>query len=190
MLAGAFDVDDVTVEGKLGGLFSLVVSAPLSKASSLIASAAGSCSDAWSFDVGVPSWWVRSSLTCEAAVLDGLVGVWTMASVSISFLEGVGTAADADGVPGRSGSAGVMWELVRFRLALLAGRDEPSRSGSPVGFVKPGGTVGVERRLSLATWDSKPGGTGGVDFRDSAREMLCCRDGASGGKSASSVKSN
>lgn len=100
------------------------------------------------------------------------------------------------GVPGRRGSAGIICEAVRRRLALLEGRDvgrddEPSRSGSAVGLASPGGTVGVDRLLSFAIWPSKPGGMGGVDLRDSSSDtrdaILCCLEGPRGGKSESSA---
>lgn len=97
-----------------------------------------------------------------------------MSSSSLVCLrDGVGLA----GVPGRKGSAGSIWEAVLRRLALLEGRevgrdDDPSRSGRALGLVNPGGTVGVERRFSLASWPPKPGGIGGVEVRDSSNSDM------------------
>lgn len=75
-------------------------------------------------------------------------------------------------------------------LALLEGRDvgrerEPSRSGSAVGFDKPGGIEGVERRLSWLKCGSNPGGIGGVELRDSSSDT--CRVGGRNGGKFSSV---
>lgn len=72
-------------------------------------------------------------------------------SSKVPLREGVGRL----GVPGLSGSAGKICDVVRRRLVRLDGRevgrdDDPSRSGRAVGFDKPGGTVGVERLLSFA----------------------------------------
>lgn len=119
----------------------------------------------------------KSCFRCDDVVLDGLVGVSSGRAMSSSSLvclrDGVGLA----GVPGRKGSAGSIWEAVLRRLALLEGRevgrdDDPSRSGRALGLVNPGGTVGVERRFSLASWPPKPGGIGGVEVRDSSNSDM------------------
>lgn len=91
---------------------------------------------------------------------------------------------------GRSGSAGNIWEVCRLTLILLEGREvgreiEPSRSGSAVGFARPGGIDGVDRLLSRM-WPSNPGGMGGVERRDSSSDT-CLVGGRRGGKFSSVV---
>lgn len=112
-----------------------------------------------------------SSMSADEIVLDARLGVFNSA-----FDEG----PDTVGLEGSKGSAGVTVDAALFTLVLLDGRDEGRESsmssGNGVGRLSPGGTIGVERRLSLLICPSNPGGTGGVDLRDSsARERDTAR---------------